>query len=126
METTLGWPIWIGVIVDDLGAAKRFWGELLGLAVDHEDHDYVSFTAPDGRWFELVRRSTDPEYDDVRFQVAFEVEDIERAVADLDARGIERIAGPFLEHTEPWAYFRDPEGNVFAIKTRTRGSQPPR
>ena len=118
METTLGWPIWIGVVVDDLEAAKRFWGDLLGMTIDHEGKDYASFLMPDGRWFEFVERSDDPEYDSIRFQVAFEVEDIEASVAALEARSIQAIAGPFLDHEEPWAYFRDREGNVFAIKQR--------
>jgi catechol 2,3-dioxygenase-like lactoylglutathione lyase family enzyme len=120
METTLGWPIWIGVVVEDLDAQRRFWGDLLGLPEDHSGDDYVSFRTPEGRWFELVERSDDPEYDAVRFQVAFEVEDIERTSAELVARGVEHVAGPYLDHGEPWAYFRDPEGTVFSIKQRAR------
>jgi catechol 2,3-dioxygenase-like lactoylglutathione lyase family enzyme len=27
----LGWPTWIGVVVEDLERQRRFWGELLGL-----------------------------------------------------------------------------------------------
>jgi len=115
MDATLGWPIWIGVVVDDLEVQRRFWGDLLGLSEDHAGDDYVSFRTHDGRWFELVERSEDAEYDAVRFQVAFEVEDIERAAAELAERGVERVAGPYLDHDEPWAYFRDPEDNVFAI-----------
>ena len=126
MDTKLGWPIWIGVVARDLAAQRRFWGDLLGLEVDHEGEDYASFRLPDGRWFELVERSEDPEYDAVRFQVAFEVEDIVRAAAELEERGIEGVAGPYLDHAEPWAYFRDPEGNAFAIKQRARPSEPPR
>ena len=124
MGTTLGWPFWIGVVVEDLDAAKRLWGGLLGHPVDHEGDDYASFALPEGRWFELVERSNDPEYDTVRFQVAFEVPDIEHAVAELEGRGLESIAGPFLDHDEPWAYFRDPEGLVFAIKQRASAAAP--
>jgi catechol 2,3-dioxygenase-like lactoylglutathione lyase family enzyme len=118
MAPTLGWPFWIGVVVDDLEAQRRLWAGLLGVPEDHAGEDFVSFRMPDGRWFELVQRSDEPEYDAVRFQVGFEVEDIEIAVADLEGRGLERIAGPYLEHPEPWAYFRDPEGHVFEIKQR--------
>jgi catechol 2,3-dioxygenase-like lactoylglutathione lyase family enzyme len=119
--TATGWPIWIGVVVDDLETQRRLWTDLLGLPEDHAGEDYVSFRTPDGRWFELVVRSDDPEYDAPRFQVAFEVQDIEAAAAELDGRGLERISGPFLDHEEPWAYFREPEGKIFAIKQRRSG-----
>ena len=120
MDTRLGWPTWIGVVVDDLEAATRFWGDLLGVPVDSEGEGSAMFALPDGRWFELVRRSDEPEYDAVRFQVGFEVDDVERTAAELVARGVEPIADPHLDHQEPWAYFRDPEGNVFEIKQRGR------
>jgi catechol 2,3-dioxygenase-like lactoylglutathione lyase family enzyme len=118
MTQTLGWPFWIGVVVDDLEAQRRPWTDLLGVPEDHAGEDFVSFRMPDGRWFELVQRSDEPEYDAVRFQVGFEIEDIEVAAPKLEARALERIAGPYLDHREPWAYFRDAEGRVFAIKQR--------
>jgi predicted enzyme related to lactoylglutathione lyase len=69
----------------------------------------------DGRWFELIERSDDPQYDRRRFQVGFQVSDIVRTYAELVARGVAPVTQIF-EDEEPWAYFRDPEGNVFAIK----------
>ena len=126
METRLGWPIWIGVVVDDLEGQRRFWGDLLGLPEDHSGEDFVSFRTGDGRWFELIERSEDPEYDAPRFQVAFEVDDIRRTAAELAARGVEVVTEPYLEHDEPWGYFRDPEGRVFAIKQRARHPEPSR
>ena len=111
----LGWPTWIGVVVEDLDAQRGFWADLLGLPEDHAGDDFASFKMPDGRWFELLQRSDDPEYDRRRFQVGFQVDDIEAAHAELVRRGVEAIT-PIYEGEEPWAYFRDPEGNVFEIK----------
>jgi predicted enzyme related to lactoylglutathione lyase len=68
------------------------------------------------------------QYDGLRFQVGFEVVDIEAAHQTLIARGVEPITEIFPDETSPWAYFRDPEGNVFAIKQRVNtveGSAPP-
>jgi predicted enzyme related to lactoylglutathione lyase len=113
----LAWPIWIGVVVNDLERQRRFWGDMLGLPEDHSGDNFVSFKMADGRWFELIERSEDPEYDAIRFQVAFEVDDIEsayRRTLTAGGRSHHRGAEP-----EPWAYFRDPEGNVFAIKQRS-------
>jgi catechol 2,3-dioxygenase-like lactoylglutathione lyase family enzyme len=111
----LGWPTWIGVVVDDLETHRRFWSDVLGVEEHHSGEDFVSFRMEDGRWFELIERSDDPQYDRRRFQVGFQVSDIVRTYAELVARGVAPVTQIF-EDEEPWAYFRDPEGNVFAIK----------
>lgn len=108
----LGWPTWIGVVVEDLDAQRRFWGELLGLPEDHSGDDFVSFKTADGRWFELIERSEDAEYNEPRFEVAFAVDDIKTTYEQLVQRGVEAIT-PIYGEEEPWAYFRDPEGRVF-------------
>lgn len=114
----LGWPTWIGVVVEDLEGQRRFWGDLLGVHEHHSGPDFVHFTLPAGESFEVIERSTDPQYDRARFQVGFEVDDIEAAREELIRRGVEPISEVFADDTSPWAYFRDPEGNVFEIKQR--------
>jgi catechol 2,3-dioxygenase-like lactoylglutathione lyase family enzyme len=115
----LMWPTWVGIVVEDLEGQRRFWGDLLGLPEDHSGPDFVDFEMGDGRSFELIRRSDDPQYDRVRFQVGFEVVDIKSAREELIRRGVEAISDIFPDGTSPWAYFRDPEGNVFEIKQQT-------
>lgn len=105
----------MGIVVDDLEAQRRFWGDLLGIPEDHSGDDFVSFKTADGRWFELVERSDEPEYDRPRFQVGFAVNDIQSAYRTLKAKGVEAITEVYGDE-EAWAYFRDPEGQVFAIK----------
>jgi predicted enzyme related to lactoylglutathione lyase len=112
----LGWPSWVGIVVEDLEGQRRFWRELLGVAESDFGPDYVAFEMEGGRRFELIKRSSDPEYDGLRFQVGFEVEDIQSARDELIRRGVEPISELFLDAESPWAYFRDPEGNVFEIK----------
>jgi catechol 2,3-dioxygenase-like lactoylglutathione lyase family enzyme len=119
-DRLLRWPTWIGVVVDDLDGQRRFWADVLGLPEDHSGSDFVSFKTAEGYWFELLQRSNDPEYDRRRFQVGFEVEDIETAYRELIDRGVEAITEIYAGD-EPWAYFRDPEGNVFEIKQRAPG-----
>ena len=115
----LGWPTWVGVVVEDLDAQRRFWGQLLGEPDSDAGPDYVQFDMDDGRSFELIERSSEPEYDRVRFQVGFEVDDIHSARDELIKRGVEPITEMVADADSPWAYFRDPEGNVFEIKQRT-------
>lgn len=117
-QGVLGWPTWVAVVVDDLEGQRRFWGDLLGLPEDHSGPDFVAFKVGGGRSFELIERSSEPEYDRLRFQVGFEVQDIASAYEDLIRRGVEPITEIVADKESPWAYFRDPEGNVFEIKQR--------
>jgi hypothetical protein len=66
----LGWPTWVGVVVDDLEKQRRFWGDLLAVPEHHAGPDFVDFEMGDGRSFELIQRSDDPQYDRARFRSA--------------------------------------------------------
>ena len=112
----------MGVVVEDLDAQRRFWGQLLGEPDSDAGPDYVQFDMDDGRSFELIERSREPEYDRVRFQVGFEVDDIHSVRDELIKRGVEPITEIVADAALPWAYFRDPEGNVFEIKQRSAGT----
>ena len=114
----LRWLTWIGVVVEDLDGQARFWSELLGASESAKGPDFVQFDLPGGRTFEVLRRSSDPEYDRPRFQVGFAVDDIEAAREELIRRDVEPVTGIVRGDRSSWAYFRDPEGNVFEITQR--------
>jgi predicted enzyme related to lactoylglutathione lyase len=113
----LRWPTWVGLVVDDLERQRQFWSELLGLPEAAAGSDYVQFEMGGGRIFELVQCSELPQYDGLRFQVGFAVEDIRKARAELLEAGVEPLTEIEGEGST-WAYFRDPEGNVFEITQR--------
>ncbi len=117
----LGWPMWVGVVVDDLERQRRFWGDLLGVPEAGSAPDYVQFEMGGGRIFELVQRSELAQYDGLRFQVGFAVDDIEDARGRLIEAGVEPLTEIEGEESR-WAYFRDPEGNVFEITQRAGGA----
>jgi len=119
---TPGWPNWLGLVVDDLGAARRFYAALFDLEEIDAGDDWVQFDLGDGRLFELLRR--DPEqvqYERTRFQPGFGVADIERARERLLGLGAHQLTpvegGP--EHGGWWCYFRDPQGHVFELSQLT-------
>jgi catechol 2,3-dioxygenase-like lactoylglutathione lyase family enzyme len=118
MDERLRWPTWIGIVVEDLERQRRFWGDLLGLPENESGPDYVDFDLGEGRRLELVRRSDEPEYDRPRFQVGFEVDHVATVREELIRRGVEAIGDVQPNDVSPWAYLRDPEGNVFEIKQR--------
>jgi len=107
------------VVVDDLEAQRTFWGEMLGVPEDHAGPGFAHFIMPTGEIFEVIERSEIPEYNGRRFQVGFEVADIDATRAELIQRGITPISEVMGDDSpDPWAYFLDPEGNVFEIKQR--------
>jgi extradiol dioxygenase family protein len=116
MKARLGWPTWIGVVADDLQEQARFYRDVLGLRQGESGDGWVQFDL-DGHLFEVIERSSLAQYEARRFQVGFTVEDIETTRTELIAAGVVPISdvegGDDTENL--WAYFRDPEGNVFEI-----------
>jgi predicted enzyme related to lactoylglutathione lyase len=121
------WPNWLGLVVDDLERQRRFYGEVLGLTEVDAAEDWVQFDMGDSNIFEILRRTTDPQYDRRRFQPGFAVDDIERARDRLLALGAEPVTelegGPTSGGA--WCYFRDPEGNVFEVSQRMEATDGP-
>ena len=118
MGPKLGWPSWLGVVVDDLDRQAAFY-ESLGLRRTEAGPDWIQFDL-DGRIFELLERSLLPQYAARRYQVGFDVENIEAARASLVSAGAEPISEIEVaaDGANRWCYFRDPEGNVFEITER--------
>ena len=119
--TDLKWPNWLGAVVDDLEKQRRFYRDALGFTEIGAGDGWVHFDMGFPNVFELLQRTEgEPEYDAVRFQPGFAVDDIHEARAELIARGVEAISeidgGP--ESNGYWCYFRDAEGNVFEISQR--------
>ncbi len=113
----LGWPVWIGLVCDDLEAQRRFYAEVLGLREADAGDDWVHFDVGSGT-LELLARNADlPQYAGSGFAPGFEVDDIRAAVDELVARGVDRVTevegGP--ESGQYWCYFKDGEGRLFEI-----------
>jgi len=107
----------VGVVVDDLEGQAAFY-EALGFHRTGQGPDWIHYDF-EGRTFELLARSTVPQYNAPRYQVGFDVADIEaarEAVVGAGAAQISPIEGD--EGDDRWCYFRDPEGNVFEITQR--------
>jgi predicted enzyme related to lactoylglutathione lyase len=117
-ELKLGWPVWIGVVSEDLDAQRRFYREVIGLGEKDAGESWIEFDMGSKRVFELIARDpAEPQYFSSGYVVGFEVEDIRAAAAELAARGVQRVSevegGP--DSGQYWCYFRDGEGNLFEI-----------
>jgi len=113
-----------GFAVDDIGAAKRFYGETLGLGTEElsEEFGVMSIQLAGGR-DTLVYRKDD--FEAATYTILnFEVDDIDAAVEELTSRGVEmeryagfdqdekgvaRAPGPAI------AWFKDPAGNILSV-----------
>ncbi|MFI8961659.1 VOC family protein [Streptomyces sp. NPDC053493] len=121
--------------VDDLDAARRFYGETLGLettfeeAAEAEDMRVLFLTlSGGGRVFVYPKGG---EHAPASFTVLnFQVDDIESAVDGLKAKGVEPQRYPGFEFDDKGicrqgegggpaiAWFTDPAKNVFAVLQR--------
>lgn len=111
-----------GFSSNDIEAAKRFYGETLGLEVQ-EDNGMLTLKLGGGQTVLIYPK---PDHAPATYTALnFEVDDIESSVDELaargisferygaesnqDARGIARAWGP------PIAWFKDPAGNILSV-----------
>jgi catechol 2,3-dioxygenase-like lactoylglutathione lyase family enzyme len=121
-ELRLDWPVWIGVVADDLDAQRRFYRDVLGLRELEATEEWVEFDLGSGRKLEVLALDREaPQYATPGYSVGFLVEDIRAAADELVARGVRRISeiegGP--DSGQYWCYFEDGEGNRFEIAQKT-------
>jgi len=113
-----------GFSVDDLEAAKEFYGTTLGLDVSVNEMGFLTIHLKSGA---TILAYTKPNHEPASFTILnFEVDDVEAAVDDLnargvvtkiytdpdfgtDAKGISRGRGPDI------CWFTDPAGNVLSV-----------
>jgi catechol 2,3-dioxygenase-like lactoylglutathione lyase family enzyme len=110
-----------GFAVDDLEKARKFYGETLGLKTSEADGLLTLHLAGDRDTLVYPK----PDHTPATYTILnFPVDDIDKAVDELSARGVrfERYAG--FEQDEkgiaraggpPIAWFKDPAGNVLSV-----------
>ena len=110
-----------GFAVDDVEKARAFYGDTLGLKIS-EENDILTLHIADDRPTLVYPR---PDHTPAEYTILnFPVDDIEQAVDELAARGVEferyeafdqadrgihRGGGPLI------AWFKDPAGNVLSV-----------
>ena len=110
-----------GFAVDDLDAAKKFYGEVLGLKTS-EQYGLLTLHLAGGRDTLVYPK---PDHAPATYTILnFAVDDIDAAIDELISRGVElekydglgqddkginRAGGPYI------AWFKDPAGNILAV-----------
>jgi catechol 2,3-dioxygenase-like lactoylglutathione lyase family enzyme len=114
-----------GFAVDDIDAARAFYGEVLGIGVETVDEEAGLIRLDVGGCDPGVFVYAKPDHRPATYTILnFPVDDVEQAVGELaargvaferyegfdqDERGIARGMGPAI------AWFRDPAGNILAV-----------
>jgi predicted enzyme related to lactoylglutathione lyase len=111
--------------VDDIEAARKFYGETLGIEVEEvPPHGLLGLKVGEGPGVMVYPKE---DHEPAVFTVLnFPVADVEAAVAELEGRGVrfERYAGTPMETDETGvfrgggpliAWFKDPAGNVVSV-----------
>lgn len=113
-----------GFSVDDIEAARAFYGEVLGLEVSVNEMGILEIPLPGGGHAIAYPKSDHVPAD---FTILnFSVDDVDAAVADLNASGVttkiyddEQLptdaTGVMRGHGPTIAWFRDPAGNVLSV-----------
>jgi predicted enzyme related to lactoylglutathione lyase len=113
-----------GFAVDDIEAAKKFYGETLGLGVTvlSEEFGLISIQTAGGRDTLVYAK---PDFVPATYTILnFEVDDIDAAIDELTSRGVEleRYEGFELDERgiargpgPSIAWFKDPAGNILSV-----------
>jgi catechol 2,3-dioxygenase-like lactoylglutathione lyase family enzyme len=121
---------WMGTRTNRFDETRRFFADILGLKVEHEeagfamlglpaaDRDYVEIFGPDvdDGGFSAANYQTGP-------VVGLQVDDIVAARAELAEAGVELLDAITWASGTPgygWFHFRGPDGNVYSL---LQGSQ---
>lgn len=127
------WPKRIGALtlfVEDLAAAKQFYGHVFGLPVYFEDGESAVFNFGNtlvnllqaSAAGELIEpAAVGPGDAGARFQITVDVDDVDAVCTALRSRGVELLNGPL---DRPWgvrtAAFVDPGGHIWEIAAPIR------
>jgi predicted enzyme related to lactoylglutathione lyase len=115
-------PAFSGFAVDDLDAARKFYGETLGLDVTDGPMGVLNVELAGGRPTMIYPK---PDFSPATYTILnFQVEDVGAAVDELTARGVEMERYEGFEQDEKGiargqgpdiAWFKDPAGNILSV-----------
>lgn len=116
--------VYLGIKTDKFDELVSFYRDVMQLKEDHFEPGFATFVFLNGQKIEIYGPNDPYGENHASFTtgpvVGFEVDDIESARAEMEAKGIEFIGS--IQGTRPngsrWSHFRGPDGNIYEIKQR--------
>jgi len=118
--TTVTGVDFVTVFVKDYPAALEFYGETLGLehSVDYEKIPAGEFETGSLTLQVMDAAAVGREFNPSDHPIAFHVEDVEAARANLESQGVEFLADTLDSGVCHMAFFNDPDGNTLMFHNR--------
>jgi catechol 2,3-dioxygenase-like lactoylglutathione lyase family enzyme len=107
--------VWVGTRTTEYAATVTFFRDVLGLGVSASETDFAVLDVPDGATVEVFGPGSDYNRHLTHPVAGFLVADLERAVEELRAAGVEIVLP--VQHGGPrsWVHFRAPDGFVYEL-----------
>ena len=115
-------PAFSGFAVDDIDAARTFYGDTLGLSVEDGPMGILTLQLAGDRPTMIYPK---PDFTPATYTILnFPVEDVDAAVDELTARGVQMERYEGFEQDEKGiargqgpdiAWFKDPAGNILSV-----------
>jgi predicted enzyme related to lactoylglutathione lyase len=116
-------PAFSGFSVDDIEAARKFYGETLGVKVSDPGMGLLALDIAGGHNILIYPK---PDHEPATFTILnFPVDDIDTAVDELGRRGVEFLRYEGFDQDDkgiargpegpPIAWFTDPAGNILSV-----------
>ena len=106
---------WVGTRTTEYAATLAFFRDVLGLGVHSLETDFAVLEVPDGATVEVFGPTSAYNRHLTHPVAGFRVADLEEAVAELRAAGVEIVLEPQGGDTRAWMHFRAPDGFVYEL-----------
>ncbi len=109
---------WVGIGTDDFETTVAFFSDIISLSLVQRDdeNDVAIFELASGQLFEVFGPRGRDEKLHARPVIAFEVDDINAARHEMEARSIEFATEIRTGLGQAWCYFVGPDGCYYEIK----------
>lgn len=111
---------WVGYPTGNVKESRHFFQETLGLNLfDTDDSkDFAMFELPSKQYFEVIGENSPWHKYMARPVIAFEVDDVPAARAELEAKGVKFVSDNAREGGFVWAFFEGPDGYLYELLSR--------
>lgn len=120
---------WVGVPTRNYEAMVNFLRDTMGLRLTIQESTTAEFSTWGGDAIQVMAPG-DPYFELFTEEAAgpvplFEVDDVHRARAEMEADGIEIVGHPGRDSRWEWVHFRAPDGNLYEMgSVRGRRTRP--